>query len=164
MQNALLGLLTVVAFGEKLIRDNAASKYSQSQICNSLGKRSDGSAALWPVYLIFTFYNSQLGMTSLEMSHHTHTFKETGNFSKTFDDWNTATQCLNLFTSIWRSYLKVCFNFLLYLMLISNIYQNSYKGDKRHFHFQYWPLKQRNLNMTFFFCYESVFHNFTVLK
>lgn len=77
MQNALLGLLALVAFGEKFIRDNAASKYSQGQVCNSLGKRSDGSAALWPVYLISTFYNSQRGMTSLEMSHHTHSFKET---------------------------------------------------------------------------------------
>lgn len=96
----LLGLLTLVAFGEKFIRENATSKYSQIQVCDSLGKRSDGSAALCPVYLIFTFYNCQLGMTSLEMSHHTRTFKETWNFSKTFDDWNTATQRLNLHTSI----------------------------------------------------------------
>lgn len=52
MQNALLGLLTLVAFGEKFIRENAASKYSQVQVWDSLGKRSDGSAALCPVYLI----------------------------------------------------------------------------------------------------------------
>lgn len=164
MQNALLGLLTLVAFGEKFIRDNAASKYSQGQVYNSLGKRSDGSAALWPVYLYLHFTILNLEWPHWKC-HTTHIVsKKLGIFSKTFDDWNTATQCLNLFTLIWKSYFKVCFNFLLYLMLISNIYQNSYKGDKRHFHFQYWPLKQRNLNMTFFFCYESVFHNFTVLK
>lgn len=97
------------------------------------------------IYILqFSTWNDLIG----NVTPHTY-FQKTGNFSKTFDDWNTATQCLNLFTSIWRSYFKVCFNFLLYLMLISNIYQNSYKGDKRHFHFQYWPLKQRNLNMTF---------------
>lgn len=40
--------------------------------------------------------------------HHTaHALSKTsGNFSKTFDDWNTATQCLDLFTSIWMSYFK----------------------------------------------------------
>lgn len=162
MQNALLGLLTLVAFGEKFIRENAASKYSQVQVWDSLGKRSDGSAALCPVYLI-TFYNSQLGMTSLEMSHHTRTFKETGNFSKTFDDWNTATQCLNLFTSIWMSYFKVLI-FLLYVMLTSNIYQDIYKGNKRHFHFPILTIKTKKLNMTFFFCYETIFNNFTMLK
>lgn len=98
-------------------------------------------------YLHFTILNVEWPHWKC---HTTHIVSKKQNFSKTFDDWNTATQCLNLFTLIWKSYFKVCFNFLLYLMLISNIYQNSYKGDKRHFHFQYWPLKQRNLNMTFF--------------
>lgn len=157
-----LGLLTLVAFGEKFIRDHTASKHSQVQGCSSLGKRARGLAALCPVYVIFTF-----GVTSLEMSRRTCTFQETGNFSKTFDDRNTATQCLNLFTSIWNVILQTEVSvliFLLYLILTSNSYQNSYKGNSRHFHSSILTIKTKNLNMTFFFCYETVFNNFTVLK
>lgn len=66
MQNALLGLLTLVAFGEKFIRDNAASKYSQGQVCDSLGKRSDGSAAFVAcvphIYILqFSTWNDLIG-------------------------------------------------------------------------------------------------------
>ena len=30
--------------------------------------------------------------------------------------------------------IEVCSDFLLYLTLTSNIYQNSYKGNNQHFH------------------------------
>lgn len=80
----------------------------------------------------------------------------------------TGTQPHNVWTyfSIWMSYfqVEVCSDFLLYLTLTSNIYQNSYKGTTDTFIPQYWRLKKKNLNMISLFCYETVFNNFTVLK
>lgn len=78
-------------FRREIHQRSYCSKHSQVQVCSSLGKRAHGLAALCPVYLIFMSYNSQLGVTALGMSHRTCTFQETGNFSKTFDDQNTAT-------------------------------------------------------------------------
>lgn len=46
--------------------------------------------------------------------------------------------------------LKFVLIFLLYLILTSNSYQNSYKGYSRHFHSSILTIKTKNLNMTFF--------------
>lgn len=113
MQNCSSGLRTLVAFrnlSEITLPVNIPkSKHSPGE------SLTDGQlGALCPVYLTFASSNSHLGMASL--GHHTaHALSKTsGNFSKTFDDWNTAAQCLDLFTSIWMSYFESELLFLIF--------------------------------------------------
>lgn len=101
------GLLTLVAFGEKFIRDYTASKHSPSPSIH-LGRVSRTGSWMLCVPCASRFRFTILPLEWPHWRHHTaHALSETsGNFSKTFDDWNTATQCLDLFTSIWMSYFE----------------------------------------------------------
>lgn len=101
------GLLTLVAFGEKFTRDYTASKYSQVQVVTQEEISPIGS------WMLCVPCGSHWCFTILTLvwphwrHHSAHALSKTsGNFSKTFDDWNTAAQCLDLFTSIWMSYFE----------------------------------------------------------
>lgn len=67
----------------------------------------------------------------------------------------TGTQPHNVWTHLPQfechtSNQRSCFNFLLYGTLTSNIYQNSPKGNNRHFHSPILTTKTKTLNMIFF--------------
>lgn len=156
MQNCSSGLRTLVAFGEKFIRDDAASKHSQVQAFT--WEESHGCAAGGFVSRVSPVHASQFspwnGLTG-DITPHMHVQRQVGILLRPL---MTGTQPHNVWTysppsecPTWNR--SSYFNFLFFVVwntLSSNIYQNSHQGNNRHFHSPILTTKTETLNMIFF--------------
>lgn len=127
----------------------------KSKYGNSLGERSHRSAAECFMSRVCHIYVSQFspwnGLTG-DITPHMHFQRQLGIFLRPL---MTGTQPHNVWTHLPQfechtSNQRSCFNFLLYGTLTSNIYQNSPKGNNRHFHSPILTTKTKTLNMIFF--------------
>lgn len=153
--------LTLVAFGEKLIREYCSTR-SQVQVWDSL--RSPGVAAqpsppVRPVALSrFWTPSSLTGDTPpLTCSQDNWDFQGPWWLGHSQNDFSTALTNLNL--ECRASNRSFCSKFLSYLRLTSNSYQNNYKGNNRRFHS---PLttKTKKLKYDFFLLLWDSFQRF----
>ena len=106
-----LGSLTVVASGEKfhqrILLANIPKFKHGIHLGRGLTERQLNALCPGVSHLRFTILNSEWPHWR---RHSAHALSKTaGSFSKTSDDWNTATQHLNLLPSIWMSYFKLKF-------------------------------------------------------